>query len=57
MKKKKEMTLDEFTAACGSMEAAAAEAGVALSTYYRWTKGSKPQGNNARRLRELGVLA
>lgn len=52
------MTLLQFIKACGSLEAAAAKAGVSASTYWRWIhEGSRPRGNNARRLRELGVRA
>lgn len=52
----KTLTLIRFVNACGSIEAAAAQVGVSGSTFWRWVHaGSKPQGNNARRLRELGV--
>lgn len=54
----KPITLHQFVKTCGSLEAAAAKAGVSGSTFWRWLhEGSKPQGNNARRLRELGVAA
>jgi hypothetical protein len=53
----KPLTLNQFVKACGSLEAAAAQAGVSGSTFWRWLHdGSKPQGNNARRLKELGVI-
>lgn len=56
--KTKTLTLRRFTAECGSPEAAAARVGVAFSTYCRWlNKSNKPKGNNARRLRELGIVA
>jgi predicted DNA-binding protein (UPF0251 family) len=52
----KPVTLRQFVSACGSLEEAAAQAGVSGSTFWRWIHlGRKPQGNNARRLRELGV--
>lgn len=58
VEKKKSLTLLQFVKACGSIEAAAAQAGVSGSTFWRWihTK-SKPHGNNARWLHELGVDA
>ncbi len=50
------MTLKQFIKKMGGPEAAAAEAGVRHSTVWRWLKKiSKPKGNNARRLRQLGV--
>lgn len=50
------MTLRGFIKRLGSLEAAAAAAGVSGSTYWRWVEEiHEPKGNNARRLRELGV--
>lgn len=54
----KTITLYRFVMKCGSIEAAAALAGVSGSTFWRWVhEETRPQGNNARRLRELGVEA
>lgn len=56
--KKKTITLEEFAARAGNPTAAAAQAGVSLSTMTRWlSKKHRPQGNNAKALRELGVDA
>lgn len=53
---KKTLTMLQFEKACGGPMAAALQAGVDLSTWGRWTaKKNAPRGNNARRLRELGV--
>lgn len=52
----KKLTLKQFIKASGSLEAAAAQVGVSGSTYWRWVEEiHEPKGNNARRLRELGV--
>lgn len=52
------MTLRQFIKQEGSCEGAAAKLGVGLRTLYRWLNGeNRPQGNNARRLAELGVTA
>lgn len=51
------MTLLQFVKKCGGKSAAAVAVGVDPVTYWRWlTKRSKPQGNNLRRLVELGVV-
>ncbi len=50
------MTLRQFIKKIGSPEGAAVELGVKPSTVWRWlNKICRPKGNNARRLRELGV--
>lgn len=56
--KKNAKTLEDLVEEEGNATAAAAKCGVSLSTFGRWLAGRhKPQGNNARRLRELGVAA
>lgn len=50
------MTLKQFIKKAGGQEEAAVQLGVRGSTIWRWlSKKSHPKGNNARRLRELGV--
>ncbi len=50
------MTLRQFIKTCDGPEAAAAKLGVRSTTIWRWLKKKNaPVGNNARRLRELGV--
>lgn len=50
------MTLKQFVKVCGGIEDAGAKLGVRGTTVWRWlNKKAVPQGNNARRLRELGV--
>lgn len=54
--KKKTMTLATFKKKHGATKAAAL-AGVSTVTYWRWeTKQTRPQGNDADRLVELGVV-
>ncbi len=51
------MTLEQFVKKNGPAAAAVA-CGVSTVTIWRWmTKRTKPQGNDARRLKELGVVA
>lgn len=51
------MTLRKFVELCGGQQAAAVELGVLTTTVWRWlNKTAKPKGNNARRLKELGVI-
>lgn len=50
------MTLKQFIKKMGGQDEAAVQLGVRSSTVWRWlVRKSRPQGNNARRLRELGV--
>lgn len=50
------MKLKAFVEACGGKEEAAVQLGVRATTIWRWLKKiSVPKGNNARRLREMGV--
>lgn len=52
---KKPMTLKQFKEKHGPTSAASL-CGVTAVTLWRWiTKRTKPEGNDARRLRELGV--
>jgi hypothetical protein len=56
-KKMKPVTLAQFKKKHGPT-AAAALCGVSTVTLWRWlTKQTKPQGNDARKLAELGVTA
>lgn len=51
------LTLRKFVELCGGQQAAAVELGVLTTTVWRWlNKTAKPKGNNARRLKELGVI-
>lgn len=53
--KKRKQTLEQFEKKHGPMVAAAL-CGVSYVTLWRWkTKRTKPEGNDARRLIELGV--
>lgn len=55
MKKPKTVTLARFKAEHGPVQAAAL-LGISTVTLWRWeTKRTVPQGNDARRLVELGV--
>lgn len=57
MKKPKTLTLKQFKEKHGPT-AAAALCGVSPVTLWRWETGrTKPEGNDARRLVELGVTA
>lgn len=50
------ITLKEFEDAQGSKAQAAITVGVGATTFWRWrNRITRPKGNNARRLRELGV--
>lgn len=50
------MTLRQFIKSVGGPEMAAAQLGVRGSTLWRWAnKKSRPRGNNAWRLLQLGV--
>lgn len=50
------MTLKQFIKKMGGHEEAAVQLGVRSSTIWRWlNEVSHPKGNNARRLREMGV--
>lgn len=54
---KKSITLKAFKKKHGPTKAALL-CGVSVVTYWRWeTKRTKPEGNDARRLVELGVTA
>lgn len=54
---KKKRTLKEFKKTLGAT-AAAAMLGVSVVTLWRWETGrTKPEGNDAKRLVELGVEA
>lgn len=51
------MTLRQFIKASGGIPQAAWDIGVRESTIWRWlNKKVKPKGNNARRLKDLGVV-
>lgn len=53
---KKQMTITQFVKLHGPTSAAAL-AGVSAVTIWRWaTRQTKPKGNDARRLVELGVV-
>lgn len=58
MKKPRQMTIEQFKRKHGDAKRAALACGVHPSTFGHWLAGeSVPRGNNARRLRDLGVRA